>query len=209
MSTGGEIWLSAGELSLLGERFVAGLPSTMRGCTRKAQREGWVFREVKGGGGPGGMRTEYQPPTDVLALIQSFLVENPEFFKLKRSKVAGTPKASASPASANKAPALSMYRVQEPGDSHGEIDEYVLSGCLDACSAVHGEEFTKLGVTQQIGYAVDLYNLLVRMCHSQGVAIGDMRKMETKGLVEQLGAFVRLGWARKFPPPPMQVSCFF
>lgn len=202
-------WLSATELSLLGSKGVAELPKTLQGCRWRAINEGWVSREVKGGGGPGGMRTEYQPPAAVLALIQSFLDDNPEFFKPKRGKVTDAPKAPASSPAANKAQTLSMYRVQESVEPQGEIDEYVLSGCLDACSAVHGEEFTKLGVTQQIGYAVDLYNLLVRMCHSQGVAIGDMRKMETKGLAEQLGAFVRLGWARKFPPPPMQVSCFF
>lgn len=160
-------------------------------------------------GGKKGMRTEYLPPADMLVQIQPFLDANPDFIKPKRGKVADAPKAPASSPAANKASALSMYRVQEPGDPYGEIDEYVLSGCLNACSVVYGEEFMKLGVAQQIGYAVDLYNLLVRMCHSQGVAIGDMRKMETKGLAEQLGAFVRLGWARKFPPPPMQVSCFF
>lgn len=102
-----------------------------------------------------------------------------------------------------------MYRVQEPGDSYGEIDEVVIAGCLRACSAVYGAEFDKLDAAQHLAYACNLYNLLVRMCHSQGVAIGDMRKMETKGLAEQLSAFVKLGWARKFPPPPMQVSCFF
>lgn len=86
MSTGVEIWLSAGELSLLGEKLVASLPTTMRGCTRKAQREGWVSREVKGGGGPGGIRTEYQPPAKVLALIQQFLAANPEFFAKSRTR---------------------------------------------------------------------------------------------------------------------------
>lgn len=86
MSADGEMWFSAGELSLLGERFVAGLPSTMRGCTRKAQREGWVSRKVKGSGGPGGIRTEYQPPTAVLALIRSFLADNPDFFSKSKTR---------------------------------------------------------------------------------------------------------------------------
>lgn len=155
---------------------------------------------MKGSGGPGGMRTEYQPPADVLTLIQSFLEANPEFFKKKRGKVADAPKAPASSPAANKAQTLSMYRVQEPGDSYGEIDEVVIAGCLRACSTVYGAEFDKLDTAQHLAYACNLYNLLVRMCHSQGVAIGDMRKMETKGLAEQLGAFVKLGWACKFPP---------
>jgi len=86
MSTDNKIWFSAGELALLGERFVAGLPGTMRGCTRRAQRERWVSREVKGSGGPGGIRTEYQPPAAVLALIQSFLAVNPDFFAKSKTR---------------------------------------------------------------------------------------------------------------------------
>lgn len=209
MSSDVKNWFSGDELALLGERLVAGLPKTMSGSKRRAKKEGWVSREVKGSGGPGGILTEYQPPADVLALIQSFLDDNPEFFKKKRGKVADTPEAPASAEPVIKAQSLSMYRVQEPGNPHGEFNEFILSGCLSACNVVHGEEFAKLSTAQQLGYAVDFYNLLVRMCHSQGVAIGDMKRLETKGLVEQLGAFVKLGWARKFPPPPMQVSCFF
>lgn len=86
MSTDNKIWFSAGELALLGERFVAGLPGTMRGCTRMAQRKKWVLREVKGSGGPGGIRTEYQPPAAVLELIYSFLAENPDFFTKSKTR---------------------------------------------------------------------------------------------------------------------------
>jgi hypothetical protein len=86
MSTDVGIWFSSNELSLLGEKFVAGLPTTMRGCTRRAQREGWISRQVKGSGGPGGIRTEYQPPADVLALIHSFLTANPDFFAKSKTR---------------------------------------------------------------------------------------------------------------------------
>lgn len=91
-----KIWFSATELSLLGSKGVAELPKTLQGCRWRAINEGWVSREVKGGGGPGGMRTEYQPPAAVRALIHPFLEANPEFFKPKRGKVADTPKAPAS-----------------------------------------------------------------------------------------------------------------
>lgn len=84
MSSEVKSWFSAGEISLLGEQFVASLPTTMRGSTQKAQREGWVSREVKGFGGKGGIRTEYQPPANVLALIHAFLQANPNFFEDKR-----------------------------------------------------------------------------------------------------------------------------
>jgi len=86
MSTGGKIWLSARELSLLGERLVAGLPKTESGCRRFITKEGWVSREVKGSGGKSGMRTEYQPPAPVLALIQSFLDANPDFFAKSKTR---------------------------------------------------------------------------------------------------------------------------
>ena len=205
MSNEVNIWYSATELSLLGEQVVAGLPTTMQGCKWRAKKEGWGSREVKGGGGPGGIRTEYQPPTDVLALIQSFLAENPEFFAKSKTRARADQEkpASSNPALQAEAPAMALYRAAaQPGEPHGEIDERVLSGCLAACGVVHGDDFAKLSTAQQLGSAVDFYNLLVRMCHSQGVAIGDMQRLETKGLAEQLGAFVKLGWARKFPPPP-------
>lgn len=86
MSSDNKSWFSAGELALLGERFVAGLPSTMRGCTRMAQRKKWVSREVKGSGGPGGIRTEYQPPDDVLELIKAYLAANPDFFSKSKTR---------------------------------------------------------------------------------------------------------------------------
>jgi len=86
MSSDVETWFSSNELSLLGEKFVAGLPSSMRGCTRRAQRENWVSRQVKGSGGPGGVRTEYQPPVDVLVPIIDFLSANPDFFSKSKSR---------------------------------------------------------------------------------------------------------------------------
>lgn len=164
-----------------------GYPDTRQGWHERVKREKWGLREVKGLGGPGGVKREYQPPPEVMALIEA-------------RQRGDLPPASASAVSANKA-SLSMFRVQEPGDQPGEIDEAVIAGCLRACSAVHGAEFDKLDAAQQLDYACNLYNLLVRMCHSQGVAIGDMRRLETKGLAEQLGAFIKLGWAKQFPPP--------
>lgn len=86
MSSDGEIWFSAGELSLLGEQLVASLPTTMRGCTRMARRKGWVSREVPCMGGKKGMRTEYQPPEPVLSLIQSYLAEHPDFFAKSKAR---------------------------------------------------------------------------------------------------------------------------
>jgi len=45
-----------------------------------------VSRQVKGSGGPGGVRTEYQPPVDVLVPIIDFLSANPDFFSKSKSR---------------------------------------------------------------------------------------------------------------------------
>jgi hypothetical protein len=47
-----------------------GYPVTRQGWDTLVKREKWLSVEAKGMGGPGGIRREYQPPADVLALIQ-------------------------------------------------------------------------------------------------------------------------------------------
>jgi hypothetical protein len=181
----------------LAEMHLPGLPDTERAWLDRVKNGGWKFREIPGRG-RGGIKRIYLPPPEIQALIEA-----------RQSPIPIKP-ASDKPPPRVEVPAMALYRAAaQPSEPHGEVDERVLSGCLVACSAVHGEEFANLSTAQQLGYTVDFYNLLVRMCHSQGVAIGDMQRLETKGLAEQLGAFVKLGWARKFPPPPIQVGCFF
>lgn len=46
-----------------------GYPASDRRMRDLAEREGWLFREVKGKGGKGGLRREYQPPKGVRDLI--------------------------------------------------------------------------------------------------------------------------------------------
>lgn len=65
---------------MLGEASVARLPASERGATQRAQREEWASRKVPGKGGKGGIKTEYQPPHDILNVIHKFLKENPSFF---------------------------------------------------------------------------------------------------------------------------------
>lgn len=103
-------WFSAGDLALLGAQFVAGIPTTMRGAGQMAQRLAWVSREVKGKGGKGGIRTEYQPPAEVLALIHGFLKDNPDFFGMDKRR-AGRPPAP-QPGAA-PAPAQVHHQVNE------------------------------------------------------------------------------------------------
>lgn len=68
---------------------------------------------MKGGGGPGGMRTEYQPPADVLALIQPFLQANPDFFSGNKSRPGAT---APSPGSHKIEQRLAPYTLS-PGTS--------------------------------------------------------------------------------------------
>ena len=131
MSTDTKLWFSARDLSLLGERFVAGLATSMRGCTRRAKREGWISREVKGAGGPGGVLTEYQPPVNILALIHPFLQENPDFF--------GKRKASAKAGRASQP----HYKVEQPDPPpYGFIlvPRYDVAASMGHGSVIHSEQ---------------------------------------------------------------------
>ncbi len=82
MSSNGEIWFSALELGRLGAaKVIPDMPRTDVNARKAAKRLGWPQRSVECMGGKHGMRTEYQPPADILALIQAFLQAHPDFFK--------------------------------------------------------------------------------------------------------------------------------
>jgi len=218
MSSDVEIWLSAEKLSMLGASLVARLPKSPSGCMRKAKKDGWVARESIGKGGPGGILTEYMPPEPELSAIQAFLRDNPEFFgKSDQARDADRPYAAAEPAKVlttdgrdprhvANSPAVEarmMMAMESSPATQGEYSEInvrLLDNCLDACSKVHGQEFDALKASQQIDYAADLYNLLVRMSHSKGEKLDSMFRLEVTGLVELLQVFIKLGWTIKFPP---------
>jgi len=77
----------------------------------------------------------------------------------------------------------------------------ILTNCYSACLSVYGEEFSKMETVLQMEYAVNLYNLLVKVSLSNEGKFEQMSRLEVKGVVEQLNVFIRLGWAKKFPPP--------
>jgi hypothetical protein len=88
------------------------------------------------------------------------------------------------------------------------IDIAVLVRCLEACSLVHGERFAAFPATVQIEYAADLYNMSVKMS-AQGGGFERIKRLDATGLQKLLEAFMRLGWAKKFPPPPTMSDRFF
>lgn len=55
---------------LLGMRLPS-YPDTRQGWDTLVKREKWEYREVKGLGGPGGVRREYAPPPAIMALIEA------------------------------------------------------------------------------------------------------------------------------------------
>jgi len=69
----GDSWHSIHALHLF---RLKGLPRSQKGIRERAQREGWSSREVPGKGGPGGMRTEYQPPPDVQRQINEIVAQH-------------------------------------------------------------------------------------------------------------------------------------
>ena len=98
--------------------------------------------------------------------------------------------------------AMNMASLGGTSGSGLEIDENMLKTCHDACRGVHGMAFDEIPAVAQLGYATDLYNLLVKMSAQNG-GLDKMKCLESTGMVELLNVFIRLGWAKKFPPPPL------
>ncbi|HWP00021.1 MAG TPA: hypothetical protein VNL74_05260 [Methylococcus sp.] len=64
----GKPWLSCSELAAL---RLPGMPTSIAGWIKLVEREGWPHREARGRGGKGGIKREYQPPPEVLRLIEA------------------------------------------------------------------------------------------------------------------------------------------
>lgn len=219
MSADAKSWYSASELARLGAVKAIDMPGTERNARDKARRLSWPTRSIEGGGGAGGMRTDYQPPADVLAQINAFLALNPDFFD--RSKKSGGDRSyQANPVEPlvsgsgqhnglkfnNHAQTIqkAIAMAITPGtESHtAEVVESLLVVCLKACAKVYGEPFQAQDAAVQLGYAADLYNLLVRMSAAMGGNMELMQRLELDGVAQQLQLFIKIGQARKFPPPP-------
>lgn len=223
MSSGGKIWFSAVQLGALGAaKVIPDMPRSEKGAREAVKRMEWLQRRVECQGGKGGMRTEYQPPAAVLALIYPFLEANPEFLKPQRGKAVARSLAQ----DAQSPEHVAKQTMAQYGSDQGRLmagfvagskqgcaptmDAATLNACHEACRAVYGEAFDAQSVPVQIEYAVDLYNLQVRMSAQNG-GIDQMKRLEIAGMMDLLKIFIRLGWARKFPPPPHDPmrDCFF
>lgn len=196
-----EVMYSARDLA---DMHLPGFPDTERAWLDRAKNGAWKFKEVPGRG-RGGIKRIYIPPAEIQALIEARQRgELPSEHAVREPVAAYSVQLTAGD---KRADTLNGLKNQEPSNLRGEVDESILLVCLQACGAVYRDEFVKQEIAVQLGYAVDLYNLLVRMCHGQGKTFETVKRLEVKELAEQLGAFIKLGWAKKFPP--LQPNLFF
>lgn len=130
-------WFPAAQLAALAKAGVFDGPRSERWAGDKAVKRGWPSRKVECMGGEGGMRTEYQPPAEVLALIHAFLAANPDFFGKDKAR-AVKPAAAPVPAHVPVQPpnhAASPHRAYEVTPHHPasrEVREDWLAIALDA-----------------------------------------------------------------------------
>lgn len=150
------------------------------------------------------MRTEYQPPADVLAQIHAFLEVNIDFFgKHKtRTRPEYVAKETGAKLYSSENKPFTMAATPAALCHSAEVIEPLLVVCLQACAKVHGAPFQAQDAAIQLGYAADLYNHLVRFAASMGGSIELMQRLELDGITKQLENFIKIGQARKFPPPP-------
>ena len=105
---------------------------------------------------------------------------------------------------------MAIVTTPDGANSTGqEINEPLLNACYRACRDLYKEGFDALPPQVQMGYASDLYTLLARLCISNGKDLAEVMVLEGPKLVDLLSIYNKLGWSRKFPPPPMADGCFF
>jgi hypothetical protein len=128
MSSDVKIYFSALELGKLGAaKVIPGMARSERNAGVIAKRLNWLQRSVDCKGGKSGMRTEYLPPADILALIHPFLQENPDFFGKNKARAApvtsatGNHKAEQSLASYRVSPGADVFFEKQVGWSEAII----------------------------------------------------------------------------------------
>jgi phage repressor protein C with HTH and peptisase S24 domain len=95
-----------------------GYPETRQGWDTLVKRDKWTFREMKGLGGPGGIKREYCPPPDVMALIEA----------RKRSPAAHSVRESAA-----------EYKPTPP-EGFVLVPRYDVQGSMGNGSVIHSEQ---------------------------------------------------------------------
>ncbi len=105
-------------------------------------------------------------------------------------------------------PAPRFYGTADVGPAEGqaEINAHLLWLCYSSCLQVYGEGFARESVQVQIDYAVDFYNLLLRLSAARradaGFSAAQFNRLEAQDMASQLRLLVRLKWVKPYPPPP-------
>jgi hypothetical protein len=188
--------------TMLAKMKISGLPKSRAGIYKHAASKGWPVINVPGKGAKDGVMY-FLVPDDLIAGTNKPYKTKPVSPLVTGSGVHSGHKANSPLPGApdDKVRFLALYGAAKESPEMGSaIDESLLSGCHAACKQVYGEAFDAVAAAVQMGYAADLYNLLVRMSAQSG-GIEQMARLELNGLVEQLNVFIRLKWSRKFPPP--------
>lgn len=162
MSADIKFWFSAEELSLLAKAGLAeGIARSARRSGETARKLGWLNRKVLGKGGRGGMRTEFNPPHDVLSIIQAFLKKNPDFFTKAKGHIKNKPSSKLYPVS--KATALPL-KSPEPEHAYAVIDSEIMIFVMTSVDSL----MEKQGLNISHAKKYELIMLIYDYCMSTG-----------------------------------------
>ncbi len=168
MSTDDNIcWLSASQIAILGKEEIIKMPGSERRAGESARKLGWLNRQVRGKGGRGGKRTEFQPPNDVLEVIQSFLKENPDFFTKAKGEAKDKPHSKPYPVS--KATALTL-KSPEPAHIVTVIDTQTMIFVMVSVDSL----ITKKGINIDPVKKAELILLIYDYCKGTGMCNEDI-----------------------------------
>lgn len=161
MKSGDYIWLSSVQLALLGRAGVIDFPRSDKNAREKARSLGWESREIECRGGKKGYMSQFQPPDNVLEVIQSFLKENPDFFTKAKSGVKD--KSHSKPYPVSKATALTLKSPE-----HHPLGDYLDPLLMHHVMVAVDEMLKKHGKVIDSRKKADLVFLIHDCCKAAG-----------------------------------------
>lgn len=167
MKSGDYIWLSSVQLALLGRAGVIDFPRSDKNAREKARSLGWESREVECRGGKKGYMSQFQPPDNVLEVIQSFLEENPDFFTKAKDEAKDKPHSKPYPVS--KATALTL-KSPEPAHIVTVIDTQTMIFVMVSVDSL----ITKKGINIDPVKKAELILLIYDYCKGTGICNEDI-----------------------------------
>lgn len=162
MNSGDDLWFSALQLSLLAKAHAIKFPRNEKNARIKARHLNWESREVECQGGRGGVRAEFKPPKDILADVQEYLKNNPDFLN-KRRKKSNEDEPSAKPYPVSTATVLKI-KSPEPASMFDTLNADLF---IYVSIAVH-KMLEKTGKQLDTDKRNDLIQLIYEYCKMRG-----------------------------------------